>query len=115
MNRHHQTGRKMTPFGQKIVPTAKARSFLLRALDSSIAVRNNMDVASIPEYVSGELDELVCFIEGQGFEEMKVHTDAYLREQYMRRGIGQFALEGRAGLQDESMPPPRGFANAVSI
>lgn len=101
-------------FRPKITPTAKARSFLLRALDSSIAVRNNMDVMSIPDYVSCELDELVCFIESRGFDEMKAHADAYLHKQHMRRGIGQFALAGGSVSHEDCMPAPGGFGNAVS-
>lgn len=98
----------------KVVPTAKARSYLLRALDSSIAVRNNMNIASIPEYVSDELDELIYFMENRTFDEMKACADSHLRKRYMKQSVGQFAIGEPVTPREDYLPPPRGLENAVS-
>ncbi|MEX0749052.1 MAG: hypothetical protein WD467_01830 [Candidatus Saccharimonadales bacterium] len=97
----------------KLVEVSQAQSWLLRALSSSIAIRNRRDIPNIPERVPLEMDYLLGFIENEPFEVMQAEVARFIRKEAMRYGFGKIAIGSDEPDFTASMFPTPGLAQNV--
>ena len=99
---------------QGTIPTAEARSSLLRDLEVNLAVRNSREVVELPDEVSRDLDELFCFIEESRLDEMEENAHRYLRKQHIKKSVGLVAVAGETG-DWEQLPVSGRLDSAVLV